>query len=94
MKIHIRYTRKGVTHEVSTTLGVIVAWERKFKRKASEMGAAMGIEDIAYLAFEASKVHGLVMPAAFDDFLNQLENIEVFSEEQENPTQGVQTDEL
>jgi len=86
MKISIRYTRKGETQEVSTTLGTIVAWERKFKRKASDMGTGMGIEDIAFLAFEASKTHKVVVPAAFDDFLNQLDNIEVIAEEQDNPT--------
>jgi hypothetical protein len=92
MKITIRYTRKGETHEVSTTLGTIVAWERRFKRKASDMGNGMGIEDIAYLAFEASKTHKIVVPAAFDDFLNQLDNIEVLAEETENPTHAAPTD--
>jgi hypothetical protein len=93
MKISIRYTRKGETQEVSTTLGTIVAWERKFKRKASDMGTGMGIEDIAFLAFEASKTHKVVVPAAFDDFLNQLDNIEVIAEEQENPTPAEPSDE-
>ena len=94
MKITIRYTRKGETHEVTTTLGTIVAWERKFKRKASDMGQGMGIEDIAFLAFEASKTHKVVVPAAFDEFLNQLDNIEVVTEETENPTPAAPTDEL
>lgn len=93
MKISIRYTRKGETQEVSTTLGTIVAWERKFKRKASDMGTGMGIEDIAFLAFEASKTHKVVVPASFDDFLNQLDNIEVIAEEQENPTPAEPSDE-
>ena len=93
MKITIRYTRKGEVQEVTTTLGTIVAWERKFKRKASDMGNGMGIEDIAYLAFEASKTHKLTVPAAFDEFLNQLDNIEVVTEEQENPTPAAPTDE-
>lgn len=93
MKITIRYTRKGEVQEVTTTLGTIVAWERKFKRKASDMGNGMGIEDIAYLAFEASKTHKVTVPAAFDDFLNQLESIEVVTEETENPTPAAPTDE-
>lgn len=93
MKITIRYTRKGEVHEVTTTLGTIVAWERKFKRKASDMANGMGIEDIAYLAFEASKTHKLTVPAAFDDFLNQLDNIEVVTEETENPTPAAPIDE-
>lgn len=93
MKITIRYTRKGEIQEVTTTLGTIVAWERKFKRKASDMGNGMGIEDIAFLAFEASKTHKIVVPASFDEFLNQLDNIEVVTEETENPTPAALTDE-
>jgi len=93
MKITIRYTRKGEVQEVTTTLGTIVAWERKFKRKASDMGNGMGIEDIAFLAFEASKTHKVVVPASFDEFLNQLDNIEVVTEETENPTPAALTDE-
>lgn len=93
MKITIRYTRKNEVQEVTTTLGTIVAWERKFKRKASDMGNGMGIEDIAFLAFEASKTHKVVVPASFDEFLNQLDNIEVVTEETENPTPAAPTDE-
>ena len=93
MKITIRYTRKGEVQEVTTTLGTIVAWERKFKRKASDMGNGMGIEDIAFLAFEASKTHKIVVPASFDEFLNQLDNIEVVTEETENPTPAALPDE-
>jgi hypothetical protein len=81
MKITIRYTRKGETTEVSTSLLTVVAWERKFKRKASDMGNGMGIEDIAFLAFEASKQHKVV------------ESIEVVSEETENPTPAAPPDE-
>ena len=93
MKITIRYTRKGETVEVSTSLLTVVAWERKFKRKASDMGNGMGIEDIAFLAFEASKQHKVVVPAGFDDFLASLESIEVVSEETENPTPAAPPDE-
>ena len=92
MKITIRYTRKGETTEVSTSLLTVVAWERKFKRKASDMGNGMGIEDIAFLAFEASKQHKVVVPAVFDDFLASLESIEVVSEETENPTPAAPPD--
>ena len=93
MKITIRYTRKGQMVEVSTSLLTVVAWERRFKRKASDMGNGMGIEDIAFLAFEASKQHKVVVPAAFDDFLASLESIEVVSEETENPTPAAPPDE-
>ena len=94
MKITIRYTRKGETTEVSTSLLTVVAWERKFKRKASDMANGFGIEDLAFLAFEASKLHKVVVPAAFDQFINELEHIEIVSEEPANPTPAVPSDDL
>ena len=57
------------------------------------MANGMGIEDIAYLAFEASKQHKVVVPAAFDDFLNTLDNLELVSDEPENPTPAAPPDE-
>ncbi|NBW23138.1 MAG: hypothetical protein EBR82_85860, partial [Caulobacteraceae bacterium] len=48
--------REPVT--VETTLFCTVLWERKYKRKASELGSAIGQEDLAYLAYEASKMSG------------------------------------
>ena len=86
MQITIRYKRKGEEHEVVTTLGVIVAWERRFKRKASDMANGFGIEDLAFLAYEASKLHKIVVPAVFDQFINELEHIEIVTEEPANPT--------
>jgi hypothetical protein len=92
MEIVIRYRRKGEEHVVSTTLGTIVAWERRFKRKASDMANGFGIEDLAFLAYEASKLHKVVVPAVFDTFINELEHIEIVSEEPTHPTPAAPTD--
>ena len=94
MEVIIKYRRKSEEHIVSTTLGVIVAWERKFKRKASDMANGFGIEDLAFLAFEASKLHKVVVPAAFDQFINELEHIEIVVEEAAHPTPAAQSEEL
>lgn len=79
--------------EVTTNLYVIVQYERKYKRKASEMAQSIGYEDLLFLAYESCKVHGVVVPVVFDDFIKRTVSIEVVSEEPENPTQGVQTPE-
>ena len=92
MEVIIKYRRKGEEHIVSTTLGVIVAWERRFKRKASDMANGFGIEDLAFLAFEASKLHKVVVPAAFDQFINELEHIEILTEEPAHPTPAAPSD--
>jgi hypothetical protein len=86
MKLKIRYVSEGVPYEVTTTLATIVAWERRFKRKASEMAQAAGIEDLAYMAWEAAKAAKIVVPGSFDMFVEQLEEIDVLSEDGPRPT--------
>ena len=78
---------------VTTNLYVIVQYERKYKRKASEMAQSIGYEDLLFLAYESCKLHGVVVPVVFDDFIKRCVSVEVVSEEPENPTQGVQTPE-
>lgn len=93
MEVIIKYKRKGKEHIVATTLGTIVAWERRFKRKASDMANGFGIEDLAFLAYEASMLHKVVVPAVFDTFINELEHIEIVSEEPAHPTPAAPSDE-
>ena len=92
MQLTIRIDLGADTHEVTTNLWVVTQWERKFRRKASDFAQGIGIEDLAFLAYEACKTHGIVVPAAFDDFIKKLGNIEVVSQEAENPTEAAPTD--
>jgi hypothetical protein len=79
--------------EVATNLYVIVQYERKYKRKASEMASSIGYEDLLFLAYESCKVHGVTVPVVFDDFIKRAVSIEVVEQEaDENPTQGPLTD--
>jgi hypothetical protein len=80
--------------EVTTNLYVMVAYERKFKRKASDMANGIGIEDLLYLAYEACKLHKVVVPVAFDDFVKKCLTIDVVGNDDENPTQEAPTDTL
>lgn len=78
---------------VTTNLYVMVQYERKYKRKASEMATSVGVEDLLYLAYESCKLHGVVVPAAFDDFVRKCENVEVVENEADtNPIPGSPTD--
>lgn len=87
MKLQISYhTTQGEAHLVTTNLATIVAWERKFKRKAVEMAQAVGIEDLAFLAYEASRQAGIVVPATLDDFIAKVDDISL-TDENVNPTQ-------
>jgi hypothetical protein len=92
MQLTLKVELPDNTYTVTTNLYVVVAWERKFKRKASDMANGIGIEDLAYLAFEASKLNKIVVPAEFDNFIKQLVNIEVVEQEQPSFTEAALTD--
>lgn len=91
MKLTLKVIRLDDEYEVVTNLGTIIAWERRFKTKASDMANGVGAEDLAFLAWEASRQAKIVVPAAFDDFIAKLQRVDVVNEEQVNPTQGEPT---
>ena len=82
----------GRRHQVTTNLFAVVAWERKYKRKASDLAQGIGIEDLAFLAYESSKAHDIVVPVVFDDYVKSLDNIDVVGSETENPTDAAPGD--
>jgi hypothetical protein len=87
MNLTLRVTRNGETYDVSTNLMVTVLWERKFKARASDLATGVSMEALAYMAYEASKMNGVTVPVAFDDFVKSVENLEVVDNEPANPTQ-------
>jgi hypothetical protein len=64
-------------HTITTNLMTIVAWERKYKRKASQISDGIGIEDLSYMAYEASRAAGITVPALLDEYIKSLKNLEV-----------------
>jgi hypothetical protein len=92
MLLTLKVETTDETYEVSTNLFVVVQWERRFKRKASDMATGVGVEDLAYLAWESAKATKIVVPGSFDDYLKKLVNIEVVSKDPENPTHAEPTD--
>ena len=93
MNLTLRYDIGENPVEVSTNLYTLVSWERRYKRKASDLAQGIGIEDLAYLAWEASKQHGVVVPAEFDTFIKKLKgSIEIVSNEVDVPFDPAPTD--
>lgn len=87
MKLNLHVTTNdGDDYTVTTNLYVIVAWERKYKRKASDLAAGIGVEDLAFMAFESCKQQNIPVPAVFDDYVKKLAAIEVVGQETENPS--------
>ena len=94
MQLTLKVTTDQTTYEVKTNLYVIIAWERKFKQKASNLASGVGMEDLAFMAFEACKISSIPTPAIFDDYVKKLVAIEVVTDETTNPTIEAPTPDL
>jgi len=82
MQLRLKVQRQNEdAYEVTTNLAVIVAWERRFKRRASDLGSGVGMEDLAFMAYEASQRSGIIVPASLDAVINTIENLEVVDSE-------------
>jgi hypothetical protein len=83
----------GQTYQVTTNLFSIVALERKFKIRASELSSGVAMEHLAFLAFEGAKQSGITVPAVFDDYIKRLVSVDVVGEDAANPTDEAVTSE-
>lgn len=91
MQIKIEITPfDGEPYQVETNLFTIVAFERKFKIPASHLANGIGMEHLAFMAFESCKQQGISTPAVFDDFIKRIRAIDVISDDTANPTEEVQ----
>jgi hypothetical protein len=86
MKLKMQVEEKDATYTVETNLFVIIAWERRFKRKISDLSNGIGMEDLAFMAYECCKQIGHPVPPVFDNYIQRLVNIEVLEDAPVNPT--------
>ncbi|MGL4185927.1 MAG: hypothetical protein ACRCR4_09130 [Thiotrichaceae bacterium] len=94
MKLTLRVDQGDGPMEVTTNLYTIVAWERRFKTKASNIANGIGLEDLAFLAHTALQQIGVVVPIVLDDFIKKVTVLEVVEDVPENPTVRATTDTL
>jgi hypothetical protein len=80
MKLTLKLTFADNEQTVTTNLMTIVAWERKYKRKASQISDGIGIEDLAFMAYEAQRTSGVTVPALLDTYIASLINLEVIDQ--------------
>lgn len=77
MKAGIKLEHGGKTREVIATPPDFIAWERRTKRKTSDLATlGVGVEDLAYLAWASIRRGGEAAPD-FDVWLEELEAIEM-----------------
>lgn len=87
MKITLHVKQNdGQEYEVTTNLFTVVAMERKFKIKASDLAQGIALEHLAFLAYESCKQQSIAVPLSFDDYVKKLESLDVVSEEPVNPS--------
>lgn len=92
MKLTLRVDQGDGPMEITTNLFTIVAWERRFKTKASKIAEGIGMEDLAFMAHTALQQNGVVVPVVLDDFIKSIVLLEVVDSEAENPTVEATTD--
>lgn len=85
MKLTLRVDQGDGPIEVSTNLFTIVAWERRFKTKASNIANGIGMEDLAFMAHTALQQNGVVVPVVLDDFIKKLIVLEVVDSDPDTP---------
>ena len=89
MDLRLKVTTTSDSYEVVTTPLVLIRWERKMKNKVSALGSGeIGLEDLAVMAYEASRVEGRPVPANFDDWVAMLRSIEPVGDETPDPTEA------
>lgn len=80
-----------VTDEVTTSIATIAAWERKFKRRISDLQAGIGVDDLMYLAWH--RINQLKKdPRDYDTWLESVESFDVLEVAQTNPTDQIPSD--
>jgi hypothetical protein len=85
MQLTLRVDQGDGPVEVSTNLFTIVAWERRFKTKASKIADGIGMEDLAFMAHTALMQNGVVCPVVLDDFIKKLIVLEVIDSGTDTP---------
>jgi len=92
MKLTLKVETAESAYTVTTSLFNVIEWERRTKRKASDLAAGVGYEDLAFLAYAASKSNNITVNVVFDEFIKSLVNLEVVESESETFTEAAPTD--
>lgn len=88
MELRLRVEANGQTQHVVANPWVIMLWERRMKTKVSKvMSDGLGLEDMAFMTYEALKAKGVEVPQTFDLFAMTITSLEV-EEDEARPTEA------
>jgi hypothetical protein len=87
MELRLRVETSDDAYEVVTVPWVIMLWERRYKTKASRIASdGLGLEDLAFMAWESSKLAGRTVPISFDAFAQTIKAVDVVVGDDATPT--------
>ena len=94
MRVTMTVDYDGSILDIKSNLWSITEWERKYNTKffGAYGEGRIGMEDLAYLAYQTLKSTGHVVPALFDDFRKKCQAVELVAVENIRPTEGAQSD--
>ena len=82
---------ESVKETVTTTIATVAAWERKFKRRVSDLQGGIGVDDLMFMTW-----HQLTVTKResreYDAWLNSVEDFNVVETAQANPTAAAASD--
>lgn len=96
MKLTIKVSYKtpaaeSVNDTVTTTIATVAAWERKFKRRVSDLQAGIGVDDLMFMAWHV--LHTQKREAReYDAWLTSVDDFDVLEVAQTNPTAAAASD--
>jgi len=76
-----------VTEQITTTIATVAAWERKFKRRISDLQGGIGIDDLMFMCWHQLTV-GKRESRDYDTWLLAVDSFDVVESAQANPTEA------
>jgi len=75
-----------VKDTITTTIATVAAWERKFKRRISDLQGGIGVDDLMFMVWHQLTVNKKES-REYDAWLNTVESFDVQEVAQANPTE-------
>ena len=80
-----------VKEKVTTTIATVAAWERKFKRRVSDLQGGIGVDDLMFMAWHCLTANKRES-RDYDAWLASVEDFNVLEVAQANPTAATASD--
>jgi len=84
--IKLTITTTSETYEVRLSPAAQVAWEKRFSKSLSELGSGVSMTELFGMGYEGTRYAGKTVPAKFEDWIEQLVDIDIDAGDTENPT--------